>query len=580
MTNYYVTFVLFVDVYTMAQNVQEVPCDICDTTDDVNSFCANCKQNFCDGCKKGHLRTASSKHHKFLSIGDSLVASSHVSDICTDHKEQKQFYCRTCSKTACPECLAKHHQKHEFSVVNTFAASIRQDIIDKLSEKEREIDTLSHTIGTCPSEIETFKFESRQVKAAITTSIKGWIDDLKSFEEELHQNIEDATTEGIMRLEKKAGELESNKVKNLQFVFDIQAKLRTCSDVALIEQSSEILEQINEIQVLSSSLAKSKLPAVPLRSSHVNDVKKMLGFPDNKTHQVASSNQRKVELQRSDKGMQNKGTCNRNMDEVKPTLSDKLTALMKFMMTHKSKVEYVYGIATLPASKAWIATSFSIKLVSDTGKVLVSSNAVRKHGTSVAAMPNGDALYAASDTVIKRINQTGNVTVFHDIKPDVINDIAKSNVRDIVYVATAKNILKLSYDAQIVDRINQEAVALTELSNGDIITVTVDGDMVVHRPNKSNHVFCNLLRLESVPNNRFTTSLTSDKHGRIIRANSNGKDVYVFDMYNDVVFLHCTYTVDIRLKYGVGILSVHVDDKNRLWIGTASGDVLIARYTE
>ena len=34
----------------MAQNVRVIPCDVCEGTDDVNSFCVNCKQNYCDNC--------------------------------------------------------------------------------------------------------------------------------------------------------------------------------------------------------------------------------------------------------------------------------------------------------------------------------------------------------------------------------------------------------------------------------------------------------------------------------------------------------------------------------------------------
>ena len=557
----------------MAQNVQEVPCDICDTTEDVNSFCANCKQNFCDGCKKGHLRTASSKHHKFLPIGDSLVASSRVSDICTDHKEQKQFYCGTCSKTACSECLAKYHQKHEFNVINELATNIRKDITNKLSEKERDIDTLSQNIENCPSEIESIKCDSKKLKSVISTTIKEWIDKFKLIEQELLQDVDSAMTEGIMRLEKATGELESNKTKNLQSVFHIQAKLRTCSDVALTEQSSEILGQINAIQVLTPSIAIPRLPALTLRNSNVDDARKMLGLPDNKNHQNTASGQHTGQLQRPDKGIQIKGEGNRQMDEKKQVLCNKLSVISH----HRFTLDYVYYIATLPASNAWVATTCSINLVSDTGKVLVSSDTVRQSGTSVAAMPNGDALYASSNTVISRIDQTGNVTLFRDIKPDIINDIATSKCRDIVYVATKDTILKLSHDAQVIGRINHGAVALTQLSNGDIVTVTADGDMLVHSPDKTRSV---LSRLEGVRYYRFTTPLTSDRHGRIISANPNGKDVYVFDIDNDTAIPRRTYTVDIRLKYSVGILSVHVDDKNRLWIGTASGDVLIARYTE
>ena len=542
----------------MAQNVQEVACDICDEIDEVNSFCVNCKQNLCDGCKKGHLRTAATKHHKFLLIGDSLVASYRVSDICSEHKEQKQFYCKTCSKTACSECLAKYHQRHDFSMVNRFAASIGQDITNKLSEKEREINTLSQTIQKYPSEMESLKSDSRQAKAAIMNSIKGWIDELKSIEEKLLQNVDSATTEGIVRLEKVSRELESNNIKNLQSVFDIQAKLRTCSDVALIEQSSEIIAQINEIQVLSSSLEKSKLPAVSLRSSNVNDLKKMLGFSDNRTHLVASSGQQKGQLQRSDgdEGTQNKGACNRKVGEDKPMLRDKLSIIKKLQFT----LNNIYDIATLSDSKAWVAATYSIMLVWDTGKVLVCSEAMRQRGTCVAAMPNGDALYASSDTVISRIDQRGKVTVFFVIKPNFINDIATSKREDIVYVATKDTVLKLSHSAQVVDRIHQGALALTELSNGDIIIVTVNGDMVMHHPNKANSVL--LSRLEGVRCDRFSTPLTSDKHhGRIISANPNGKDVYVFDIENDKADLRRTYSADMGLVFAVGILLLRLPVK-------------------
>ena len=102
--------------------------------------------------------------------------------------------------------------------------------------------------------------------------------------------------------------------------------------------------------------------------------------------------------------------------------------------------------------------------------------------------------------------------------------------------------------------------------------------MVLHRPNKTGIVI--LSRSEGVRYNRFTTPLTSDRHGRIISANPKGKDVFVFDIVNDKAVLHRTYTADIRLWFGFGILSVDLNDQNCLWVGTAPGNILIARYTE
>ncbi|KAK3086342.1 hypothetical protein FSP39_017096 [Pinctada imbricata] len=112
-----------------------VKCDLCDSVEDVNSFCKNCLQNLCDNCKKLHQKIPSLRSHDIGSIGDGRRIKKSEDLLCSDHGEILTHFCKTCSMNVCPKCLS-NHLKHDLSNIDEEGQRMKEEL-----EKTLEIKT-------------------------------------------------------------------------------------------------------------------------------------------------------------------------------------------------------------------------------------------------------------------------------------------------------------------------------------------------------------------------------------------------------------------------------------------------------
>ena len=99
-------------------------------------YCQNCKYFMCDVCKEYHRDFLS--NHKTIS---SKLINNKI-EYCDFHNNNKiEFYCKTCEKTICNECINEFHKNHEILNVKSNWEKIYQKIkisfnsIEKLESK-------------------------------------------------------------------------------------------------------------------------------------------------------------------------------------------------------------------------------------------------------------------------------------------------------------------------------------------------------------------------------------------------------------------------------------------------------------
>ena len=274
----------------MAQNVRLIPCDICDTTDDVNSFCVNCKQNYCDECKKGHLRSDSSKHHKFISIGDGLLASRSQGHQCNEHNEQVLFFCKTCGKAICPVCATDEHKRHDFGMITKMVSGRREQLERSAARKESEIENVSEQISSCTVSL-TRKYTENSKKniSIIKETVKDWMEVFESVKDELIKQEKREEAEGIKRNERSMSALEEKAGESIKAVHDVKVKLRTCSDAALLQQEPDISGKLAAIVVPTPSISDLSLPRIHLQQPCADALRSILDIHRPKPLQAASN---------------------------------------------------------------------------------------------------------------------------------------------------------------------------------------------------------------------------------------------------------------------------------------------------
>ena len=261
----------------MAQDVRTIPCDICNTADDVNSFCVNCKQNYCDNCKKGHLRSTLSKKHKFISIGDGLLASKRLEDVCTEHNEQVEFFCRTCRKTTCSVCVTNTHKKHDFCLIAQMAADIRDQLEKVAAGKAEEIENAIQQLNSSTISAR-YKENSEKNISIIKDTIEDWKKCIEAVEKELIDQEQQQVEDEVKRDELRAKTSEEWNKQCQKLLHDVKAKLRTSSDAALLEHEVEISTKLAAIVVQDSSKSEQSLPSIRLQRPSQDAIRIMLGI--------------------------------------------------------------------------------------------------------------------------------------------------------------------------------------------------------------------------------------------------------------------------------------------------------------
>ncbi|KAK3104360.1 hypothetical protein FSP39_000278 [Pinctada imbricata] len=127
-----------------AQEAIIKPCDLCEDDENVNWFCKDCDQNLCDRCKRLHLRSNVSKSHIVLSISEGFaIGKRNLSNICREHDELFTFFCRTCDRNICSNCLSSEHKKHDFVGLRELQSEAQKQLDNVIKEKETEKQTMT-----------------------------------------------------------------------------------------------------------------------------------------------------------------------------------------------------------------------------------------------------------------------------------------------------------------------------------------------------------------------------------------------------------------------------------------------------
>ena len=99
-------------------------------------FCGQCCKFLCSKCKEDHLRHREKYKHKLISIGTkqedfaSLFDSiPHKATNCEIHNDEVlKFFCETCNKLVCRDCLILQHNGHKYGRVEQLAEKGKKEL--------------------------------------------------------------------------------------------------------------------------------------------------------------------------------------------------------------------------------------------------------------------------------------------------------------------------------------------------------------------------------------------------------------------------------------------------------------------
>ena len=255
----------FRDFFVVLQAKDEVqgepPCSNCSLPDEKGTVrCFDCKEYFCDSCHTSHGTLKSMKMHKVISLkelrsGNVLPPLTTTGDeICNDHDgEKKKFYCETCERPICRDCIVLDHRQHECISLKKASKSQLAKLRDLTSKcessKNRYTDAIKKTEGV----------EKNLVTAS--QEIKKKLQQIKSeYQRHLGTIFKQHETDAASVMVQRAKELGDIKE-------DFQTKLgkaeNACELVSKVEQTGSNYDITSIYSILSANLEEVTVTTEP-----------------------------------------------------------------------------------------------------------------------------------------------------------------------------------------------------------------------------------------------------------------------------------------------------------------------------
>jgi uncharacterized protein YbaR (Trm112 family) len=133
------------------QNDVKLRCGLCESTDPVVSYCADCCSPLCNFCLRAHHRQRLYNGHCIKSIDEvdskllrddtSIPHIQHAGRlVCCKHLNQiPQIFCNSCNELVCCECVIEGHDSHKFVGID---CKTRHEMEKKLTDLSSKISNV------------------------------------------------------------------------------------------------------------------------------------------------------------------------------------------------------------------------------------------------------------------------------------------------------------------------------------------------------------------------------------------------------------------------------------------------------
>ncbi|XP_072041229.1 tripartite motif-containing protein 2-like [Amphiura filiformis] len=243
--------------------IQDAICGNCNLKK-ATSYCLECKEFFCKTCNTAHGTLKANKEHKIVSVEDlssgkvMLPVTTSEDQMCKDHEgETKKFYCETCWKLICRDCIVLGHSKHQY--ISLKDASEKQ--VAKLKDLSRGSENLKKQ---CRGAIK----KTENVEKTLAASSKDVKENLERLKNEYHKQV-DAM---FKRHKVRTSLVEAQNARELGYIKEnlhaTLAKLGSACDLATrVTQTGSDYDVTSVFPTLSASLKEMNRMTKPVAAS-------------------------------------------------------------------------------------------------------------------------------------------------------------------------------------------------------------------------------------------------------------------------------------------------------------------------
>ncbi|XP_062601897.1 transcription intermediary factor 1-beta-like [Saccostrea cucullata] len=549
---------IYITALQATKHLTETLCETCDDNETrAETYCLECKQNFCARCGMIHLKMKMSKSHHLVSEkpdehGQKMTSHSY----CDEHKQEISVFCFKCRLPVCPTCRDEAHKLHNTRSISEFAHEVKKELTESVSFLKSYMPSLKDRL----KDVETHENAFLKVR-------KGLIALVETRAEQLHKEIDHLKEKFItqinseIQIEEDRLVIFKNRVSEaITFVTSHVAAAKHCIDFGSnqdIVVSKETLQF--HLQEASKMLPVGFIPQFELN------------FTEPKTEETI-------------------------LPEMFGKISKQGTTAIAVSECGHYKVpgmHLIRGIAPISGGKAWVVCGFDprLHLVSRLGIRLRTIKVGKDIDIDYITSDDHDNVYIScrKNQCIKLLNkdirirdlvllndfprgialsQSGDLLIcltksstYDDYRPSDKNVLIKySKVGSKVIADFERANFQMKYPRRIAENLNGD-IYVSDHKDGCVHIISYDGKI------KRKYTGTESKKLGE------PCGITCDRYGNVIIADYKGNCIHLLDQQGQFVS-HLTKS-DSVIKQP---FSVAVDSDGYLWVGGSNGMVKIFQY--
>jgi len=224
-------------------------CDICDSLHIYKAsevWCSVCDEGLCNDCTKRHSLSKGTKHHNTIPLSDYQKLPSLVLDIsqlCQEHKERYQFYCKKDECPCCEICMVENHNDcKDVAIPKDTIRNVKTSA--QFNEVEQLIDQLMKTVEKIRNNREKNLVDVSEQKRKVESEIRKLRTKINNHLDKLQEDLMKELTKEETKITGKTCELLTSLEEREKDLTEYQTHVVNIKEYASNLQTFLAMKQI------------------------------------------------------------------------------------------------------------------------------------------------------------------------------------------------------------------------------------------------------------------------------------------------------------------------------------------------
>uniref|UniRef100_A0A1X7VAH1 RING-type domain-containing protein n=1 Tax=Amphimedon queenslandica TaxID=400682 RepID=A0A1X7VAH1_AMPQE len=251
------------EIYSLMKKVadpQQVTCDNC-TSANATGYCKDCSQFLCTECISMHKKWALFANHQLTNL-DEVTASDFSSTsqllapakqeaplICPipSHDEPLKYYCDTCDKSICRDCIVVTHKDHKYNLIADSFTKHKEALEKSLNPVKGKIEGLKKVLSALAEREGEIRERGEGVLEEIHEMVEEMMKVLRQSEKKLTEQAKRVTDDKLKVLSKqmKSAEMSLSLLEDVEDY--VEQSLKTGSPQQFLRSKKQMMERMSEV---------------------------------------------------------------------------------------------------------------------------------------------------------------------------------------------------------------------------------------------------------------------------------------------------------------------------------------------